>query len=351
MITIEELLIAAKERKASDLHVTVGIPPKLRINGRLVDSGYTNITPTDVTAIIEPMLTDATRKVLEKKGEVDFAYSIPGMGRYRTNIFKQRGSYALAMRIVGTNLPNAEDLGLPPSVINLTQKKRGLVMVTGPAGSGKSTTLASLLNIINENYDSHIITLEDPIEFLHNHKRSVVNQREIGLDSESYAGALRAALREDPDVIFVGELRDMETISLALMAAENGHLVFSTQHTIGAANTIERLIDVFPPHQQQQILVQLAAALRTVVSQQLIPMMDGSGRAAVFEVMHTTLTIKNLIKEGKTHQIEAVMQANAKMGMQTMDDAIYEMYQKKKIDSEKALQYAQDPFTMERKLY
>lgn len=351
MITIEELLKAAKEQRASDLHVTVGIPPKFRINGKLVDSEYPKIMPSDVTSIIQPMLTESGKQTLQEKGEVDFAYSIPGMGRYRTNIFKQRGSYALVMRIVDNDIPKAEELGLPQSVIELTGKNRGLVLVTGPAGSGKSTTLASLLDIINENYNSHIITLEDPIEFLHNHKKSVVNQREIGLDSASYSGALHAALREDPDVIFVGDLRDTETISLALMAAENGHLVFATMHTIGAANTIDRIIDIFPPHHQQQIRIQLAAVLDTIVSQQLIPTLDGTGRAAVFEVMHATMAIKNLIRDAKTHQIDSVIQADSKLGMQTMDDAIYEMYLKKRIDSEQALHYAQDPFTMERKLY
>lgn len=351
MITIEELLKAAKERKASDLHVTVGIPPKLRVNGRLMDLDYPKILPADVTGLIRPMLTESSMRTLKERGEVDFAYSIPGMGRYRANVFKQRGSYSLVMRIMDKDIPTPEELGLPPSVVELTKKTRGLILVTGPAGSGKSTTLASLLNIINENYNMHIITLEDPIEYLHDHKRSVVSQREIGLDSASYAGAIRAALREDPDVLFVGNLRDVDTISLALAAAENGHLVFATMHTIGAVSTINRIVDGFLPQHQQQTRIQLASVLEAVVSKQLIPTADGTDRVAAYEVMHANLTIKNLIRDAKIHQIDSVIQADAKLGMQTMDDAIYEMYLQKKIDSERALHYALDPFTMERKLY
>lgn len=351
MITIEELLRAAKEQKASDLHVTVGIPPKLRINGELTDMDCPKLSPADVESIIEPVLSEHFKAILEEKGEVDFAYAIAGLGRYRVNVFKQRGSYAFVMRIVGTRVPSAYELGIPESVVELTGRKRGLVLVTGPTGSGKSTTLASLIDIINTNHNSHIITLEDPIEYLHNHKKAVVNQREIGLDSESYAQALRAALREDPDVILVGEMRDLDTISIAITAAETGHLVFSTLHTIGAASTIDRIIDVFPPHQQQQIRIQLASVLEAVISQQLIPTQDGKGRVAAFEVMHATVAIKNLIREAKTHQLDSIIQTNKKLGMQTMDDAIYEMYLKRRIDAEKALTFAQDPFTMERKLY
>lgn len=351
MITIEELLRIAKERQASDLHVTVGIPPKARINGELVDLEYPKLMPQDVEGIINPILSEHTKQILNRHGEADFAYSIAGMGRYRVNVFKQRGSYAFVMRIVGTSIPSAAELGIPESVVELTGKKRGMVLVTGPTGSGKSTTLASLVDIINTSQNAHIITLEDPIEYLHNHKKSVVNQREIGLDTENYSQALRAALREDPDVILVGEMRDLDTISIAVTAAETGHLVFSTLHTIGAANTIDRIIDVFPPHQQQQIRIQLASVLEAVVSQQLIPTQDGKGRVAVFEVMHSTVAIKNLIREAKTHQIDSIIQTNRKLGMQTMDDAIYETYLKRRIDAEKALTYAQDPFTLERKLY
>lgn len=351
MITIEELLTIAKERGASDLHVTVGIPPKIRINGELVDLDYGKFMPEDTTALIMPIVSEHFRKTLDEKGEVDFSYSIPKLGRYRVNVFKQRGSYALVIRLVGTSIPESRVLGVPESVIDLTKKKRGLVLVTGPTGSGKSTTLASLIDVINSSYNTHVITLEDPIEYLHNHKKAVVNQREIGLDTNSYANALRAALREDPDVILVGEMRDLDTISTAITAAETGHLVLSTLHTIGAAATIDRIIDVFPPHQQQQIRIQLASVIESVISQQLIPTSDGKGRVAAYEVMHATPAIKNLIREAKSHQITSIIQTSKKLGMQTMDDAIYELYLKRKIDADKAINFAQDPTALERKLF
>lgn len=267
------------------------------------------------------------------------------------NVFKQRGSYAAAIRLVGTSIPAPNQLGIPDSVLELTKRKRGLVLVTGPTGSGKSTTLASLIDLINSNSNLHIITLEDPIEYLHQHKKSIVNQREIGLDTFSYQDALRAALREDPDVILVGEMRDLETIAIAITAAETGHLVFSTLHTIGAANTVDRIIDVFPPHQQQQIRIQLASVLEAVVSQQLIPSSDGAGRVAAFEVMHANSAIRNLIREAKAHQITTIIQTNRKLGMQTMDEAIYNLYINKKIDAEQAIHFAQDQMAIERRLF
>lgn len=351
MIRIEELLSVAKEMGSSDLHITVGIPPKCRINGELKDLDYPKFSPSDTNDLISPMLTERTREILEEKGEVDFSYSIARLGRYRVNVFKQRGSYAMVIRLVGVMIPTPESLGVPESVVNLTKKKRGLILVTGPTGSGKSTTLASLIDVINSNYNTHIITLEDPIEYLHHHKKSVVNQREIGLDTYSYANALRAALREDPDVILVGEMRDLDTISIAITAAETGHLVFSTLHTIGAANTIDRIIDVFPPHQQQQIRIQLASVLESVISQQLIPTSDGKGRVAAFEVLHSNAAVRNLIREAKLHQINSIIQTNKKQGMMTMDDAIYDLYLKRKIDAQKALNFSQDPSTLEKKLF
>lgn len=350
MVTLNELLSWAKERKASDLHVTVGIPPICRINGELTDMGYDKMLPEDMVNLLEPVFNEHTKRVFEEKGEVDLSYSIPGLGRYRVNVFKQRGSYACVMRLVGTRIPTPCELNLPPSVVDLTKKKRGLVLVTGPTGSGKSTTLASLIDVINTNYSYHVITLEDPIEYLHTHKKAIVNQREIGLDTTSYANALRAALREDPDVILVGEMRDLDTISIAITAAETGHLVFSTLHTTGAANTIDRIIDVFPPHQQQQIRLQLSSVLESVVSQQLIPAADGKGRIAVYEVMHGTPAVKNLIREGKTHQINSIIQTNKKIGMQTMDDAIFELYLSRTITAEKAVDFAGDPAALERKI-
>jgi twitching motility protein PilT len=350
-LSIDELLQDAQQRKASDLHLTVGISPKCRINGDLVDMGYEALTPEDTEAIIIPIVPKRLLNSLNMNGEVDFSYAIPNIGRYRANVFKQRGSYALVIRIINTIIPKPEALGLPPAVVELTKKKRGLVLVTGPTGSGKSTTLASLIDIINTYYNCHIITLEDPIEYLHKHKKSIVNQREIGTDSQSFANALRVVLREDPDVILVGEMRDFETIEVAITAAETGHLVLSTLHTVGAVSTIDRVIDVFPPHQQQQIRVQLSSVLEGVVSQQLIPMADGKGRAAAFEVMLPNPAIRSLIREGKNHQIVSFIQTNKKMGMQTMDDAIYELYLKGSITREQALAFSGDIQTMEKKLY
>ncbi|MFV0342916.1 MAG: type IV pilus twitching motility protein PilT [Anaerocolumna sp.] len=351
MITIEELLTVAKSLGASDLHISVGIPPKCRINGVLKNLDYEKFMPNDTNQLITPMLTDHAKSVLESKGEVDFSYSITRLGRYRVNVFKQRGSYAMVIRLVGVVIPTPEDLGVPDSVISLTKKKRGLVLVTGPTGSGKSTTLASLIDVINTKYNKHIITLEDPIEYLHRHKNAVVNQREIGIDSNSYSNALRSALREDPDVILVGEMRDLDTISIAITAAETGHLVFSTLHTIGAASTIDRIIDVFPPHQQQQIRIQLASVLESVVSQQLIPNSEGNGRVAAFEILHANSAIKNLIREAKLHQITSIIQTNKKQGMMTMDDAIYELYLRRQIDAENALNFSQDPVALEKRLF
>ena len=283
MVTIEELLKIGKENGASDVHITVGLPPKMRVNGELIDMNFPKLMPEDTADIINQLLSEKQRGILAKNGEADFSFSISNFGRYRVNVFNQRGSLAAAIRLVGTQIPKPEELGLPKSVIDLYTKKRGLILVTGPTGSGKSTTLASLINKINENRKAHIITLEDPIEYLHQHKLSMINQREVGLDTLSYANALRAALREDPDVILVGEMRDLETISTAITAAETGHLVLSTLHTIGAASTIDRIIDVFPPHQQQQIRIQLSMVLEAVISQQLIPTSDRHHRVAAFE--------------------------------------------------------------------
>lgn len=351
MVTIEELLKIAKEKGASDLHITVGVPPKIRINGLLYDMEFDRMMPETTNQVLAPMMSEHFKEILEEKGETDFAFALPALGRYRVNVFKQRGSYAAVIRLVETKIPAAEKLGVPESVIELTKKKRGMVLVTGPTGSGKSTTLASLIDIINNSYNTHVITLEDPIEYLHNHKKSIVNQREVGMDTMSYSNALRAALREDPDVILVGEMRDLDTISTAITAAETGHLVFSTLHTIGAAATIDRVIDIFPPYQQQQIRVQLASVLESVISQQLIPTSDKKGRVAAYEVMHSTPAVKNMIREGKAHQILSIMQTSKKGGMQTMDDAIYDLYLKRRIDAENAITFAQDPATMERKLF
>lgn len=351
MPTIEEMLKIAKDAGASDVHITVGVPPKMRVNGKLITMDFDRLLPADTVLLLDEIMNDHQKARFEENGEYDMSFSIIGQGRYRANVYKQRGSVAFALRLVGTHVPSAESLGLPPSVIDLYQRKRGLVLVTGPTGSGKSTTLAAIIDKINSNRECHVITLEDPIEYLHQHRLSMVNQREIGLDSQNYAAALRAALREDPDVILVGEMRDFETISVAITAAETGHLVLSTLHTIGAASTVDRIIDVFPPHQQQQIRVQFANVLEAVVSQQLIPKADGSGRVAAFEVLHANHAVRNLIREAKSHQLMSVMQTNRKAGMIAMDEAIMQLYAQGQITRDMAIQFAQDPDSMANKLH
>ena len=351
MATIEEMLKIAWENKASDVHITVGIPPKMRVNGRLIAMPFERMLPPDTAAVLDSIMNDIQKKRFEERGEYDFSYSIPELGRYRVNAYKQRGTVAMALRLVSSEVPSPETLGVPVSVVDLYNRKRGLILVTGPTGSGKSTTLAAIIDRINHKRDAHVITLEDPIEYLHRHDMSIVNQREIGLDSQTYANALRAALREDPDVILVGEMRDFETISVAITTAETGHLVLSTLHTIGAASTVDRVIDVFPPHQQQQIRVQLANVLEAVISQQLLPTADGKGRVAAFEVMHTTNAVRNLIREGKSHQLTSVMQTNRKMGMITMDDSIQQLFFDGRITKEMAIQFAVDPDNMANRLF
>ncbi len=350
MPNIEDILKVAKDAGASDVHLTVGIPPKMRVYGNLITMDYPKLLPADTLDILISIMTETQRERFEERGEYDMSFSLPNVGRYRLNAFKQRGSIAMAFRLVGTEIPSPEALGIPKSIVDLYQRKRGLVLVTGPTGSGKSTTLAAVIDKINTCRDAHIITLEDPIEYLHQHKLSMVNQREIGLDSDNYSNALRAALREDPDVILIGEMRDFETISIAITAAETGHLVLSTLHTIGAASTVDRVIDVFPPHQQQQIRVQLANVLEAVISQQLIMTADGNGRVAAFEVMHANHAIRNLIREGKSHQIPSIIQTNRKIGMITMDDAIVQLYVDGRIDRDMAIQFAQDPDAMDARI-
>ncbi len=348
--SLKELLTVAKENGASDVHITVGVPPKMRVNGHLITLDYDRLMPPDTQRFLEEIMDERQLASFNEVGEKDMSFAIPMLGRFRVNAFRQRGSVAIALRLVSTEVPDPVSLGVPNSVIDLYTRKRGLILVTGPTGSGKSTTLAAIIDKINKNRDAHIITLEDPIEYMHRHCMSIVNQREIGLDSNSYANALRAALREDPDVILVGEMRDFETISVAITAAETGHLVLSTLHTIGAASTVDRVIDVFPPHQQQQIRVQFANVLEAVISQQLIPLIDGSGRAAAFEVLHANHAVRNLIREGKSHQLMSVMQTNRKLGMMVMDEAIQQLYMQGRISRDMAIQFAVDPDAMEGKL-
>ncbi len=347
--SIDDMLKVANKNGASDLHITVGVPPKIRLDGILRNIDNYSLRPADTERFITPLLGKNAQKQMEENGESDFSYSLPGVGRYRVNVFKQRGTFACVIRLVSTTIPTPDQLGLPKSVVALSTKKRGLILVTGPTGSGKSTTLASLLAVINHTRNTHIITLEDPVEYTHRHDKSIVNQREIGVDTFSYSSALRAALREDPDVILVGEMRDLDTISTAITAAETGHLVMSTLHTTGAKSTIDRIIDVFPPHQQQQIRIQLASVLESVISQLLIPK-EGGGRVGCFEVMHSNSAIRNLIREGKTHQIDTIIQTSRNKGMITMDDAIIELYEAGKISKNNAVEFAQDRLSMIRRV-
>ena len=334
MVRIEEVLQVAMDSRASDIHLTAGLPPKMRVNGHLLNMDFPVLKPEDTLDIVGQIMTEHQKQMFEERGELDMSFAVTNLGRYRVNAFRQRGSVAMALRAVNTVIPTPAQLGVPNAVV----------------GSGKSTTLASIIDKANNNRDAHIITLEDPIEYLHLHKVAMVNQREVGFDTMSYANALRAALREDPDIILVGEMRDYETISVAVTAAETGHLVLSTLHTIGAASTIDRIIDVFPPHQQQQIRVQLANVLEAVISQQLIPTADGRSRVAAFEVMLGNHAVRNLIREGKSHQLQSVMQTNRKMGMITMDEALTQLYLEGKIDQEMVVQFAQDPVGMIQKL-
>ena len=332
-----ELLKEVVARNASDLHLSVGAHPILRIRGRLMSlNEYPVLGGTATREIIYSILSNDQRQRLETDWQIDFAYSVPGHGRFRVNAYYQRGSVGAAFRLIPFGLTSIDDLGLPPAVHDFTRKPRGFVLVTGPTGSGKSTSLAAMINEINETREEHIMTIEDPIEFLHTHKRCMVNQRELGADAQSFEMALRAALRQDPDVILVGEMRDLETISTALTAAETGHLVFATLHTQDTAQTIDRIIDVFPAHQQGQVRVQLSVALQGIMTQQLLPNADGSGRVVATEVLVPTPAVRNLIREGKTHQIYSVLQTGSSVGMQTMDTSLSQLVREGKISQKLA---------------
>ncbi|WP_082023857.1 type IV pilus twitching motility protein PilT [Clostridium polynesiense] len=340
MATLKELLEMTVNQNASDLHLTVGLPPTIRVNGKLSPFSNVKLTPKDTEKFSKEILGELYDSYIAE-GEIDTSYSIPGLGRFRVNVFKQRNSSAIAIRVIKLKIPTLQELGHPPVIKELLNKKRGLILVTGPTGSGKSTTLAAMINEINNTRDGHIITLEDPIEYLHKHNKCIINQREIGKDSKSYKNALKSILREDPDVILIGEMRDIETISIAITAAETGHLVLSTLHTIGAAKTIDRIIDVFPPYQQQQIRIQLSAVLQGIISQQLVPTSQDE-RTASLEIMVATQAIQNMIREGKTHQIESAVQTGGKYGMKTMDMALTELYKKGVISEETALTHSVD---------
>ncbi len=343
MPELDHLLDEALSMGASDLHLTIGVPPVVRVNGSLVPLGQTKLMPQDTQEMIYGILTQAQREHLERNWEYDFSYSLPGKGRFRVNVYYQRGSVAAAFRAIPMKVPTIDELNLPAVIREFAMKPRGFVVVTGPTGSGKSTTLASLINVVNEHRNCHIITVEDPIEFLHPHKKSVINQREVGTDTKGFSEALKYALRQDPDVILIGEMRDLETISTALTAAETGHLVFATLHTQDAAQTVDRIVDVFPPHQQQQVRIQLSGCLQGVVAQQLMPTRDGKGRVVATEILIATPGVRNLIREGKTHQIYTAMQTGQKHGMQTLDMALADLVRRGWISYDIALQKAHDP--------
>ena len=327
-----EVLLEVLDRRASDLHITAGTPPMLRVRGRLAPmEGYPVLTPTDTREIVYSILSDSQRQRFENNWQLDFAYQIPGKARFRVNAYFQRSAVGAAFRLIPFDVVPLETLGLPPVVAEFANRPRGLVLVTGPTGSGKSTTLASLIDVINATREEHIMTIEDPIEFLHKHKKCMVNQRELGSDAMSFADALKGALRQDPDVILVGEMRDLETIGTAITAAETGHLVFATLHTQDTPQTIDRIIDVFPSEQQGQVRAQLAVALQGIMTQMLLPTADGAGRTVAAEVLVPTPAVRNLIREGKSHQIYSVLQTGGAQGMQTMDAALSQLVRAGKI--------------------
>ncbi len=352
MHTLDGLLRTVMENGASDLHVSPGLPPILRIDGNLTPFGDTPLTPEDVEQLLFSMLSTEQRRALEQEWEIDFSYGIHGVGRFRVNIYRERGNYAAALRTVVSEVPSIEAMGLPPIVEKTAESPRGLILVTGPTGSGKSTTLAAMINHINETRAEHILTVEDPIEFIHKSKKSVIHQRELAQDTRSFARALKSALREDPDIILVGEMRDLDTISLALTAAETGHLVMGTLHTSSAASTVDRIIDVFPEGQQQQVRMQLSNSLVAVFSQTLLPRLqpDGTkkGRIMAQEIMIVNNAIANLIREGKAAQIYSVLQTGSAFGMQTLETALKNLYKQKLVTLEDALTKTSRPDELKR---
>jgi twitching motility protein PilT len=346
VININDILKISVERRASDLHLKVGSPPVLRIDGRLVPMvEQKRLTQEDVVKLAFSMMSQAQKDRFKQKNESDFAYGVPGLGRFRVNVFMQRGTVGLVMRAIPTKMASIEELNLPPVIGKLAEESRGMILVTGTTGSGKSTTLASIIDSINSTRTEHIMTIEDPIEFLHRDKRSLVNQREIGMDTESFALALRSAMRQDPDIILVGEMRDFDTISVGLTAAETGHLVLSTLHTVDATETINRIISVFPPYQQKQVRLQLASVLKGVISQRLVPRADGNGRVPACEVLVVTATVREcIIDPDKTRHIHDVIAAGtSQYGMQTFDQSLFALFKSGLITYEEALRRSSNP--------
>ncbi|RCK80278.1 MAG: Twitching motility protein PilT [Candidatus Ozemobacter sibiricus] len=350
MFVLNDLLNIVIENEASDLHITVGSPPVIRVDGELIPTDLDVLTPMDTRSLVYNMLTAEQQKEFEENLELDISYSVHGFGRFRVNVYKQRGCIGAAFRVIPTKIPSLEDLRLPPKLRDFTKWNKGLVLFTGPTGSGKSTSLASLINIINEEQRCHIITVEDPIEYLHYHKKSIVNQRELHIDTTSFAEALRHILRQDPDVILVGEMRDFETVSAALTMAETGHLVFGTLHTTDAAQTINRIIDIFPPHQQPQIRSQLSFVLRAVVAQQLLPMASGKGRVVATEILIGNPAVANCIREQKISGLYTIMQTSQNEGMMTFEQSLKDLYLRGDITLEEAIMHTLHPKELERML-
>jgi twitching motility protein PilT len=345
-----DILLEVISAGASDLHLTVGAPPMVRERGKLRPLDYPKLNSQDTREIVYSILNNDQRKKLENEWQIDLSYSVPGRARFRVNAYFQRASIGAVMRTIPQDIPRFESLGLPEVLKDFTRKPRGFVLVTGPTGSGKSTTLASMIDMINEERHEHIMTVEDPIEFLHKHKNCVVNQRELGSDASSFAAALKSALRQDPDVILVGEMRDLETMSTAITAAETGHLVFATLHTQDTAQTIDRIVDSFPPAQQHQVRTQLSIALQGVVTQQLIPTADGTSRVCATEVMVPTPAVRNLIREGKTHQLYSALQTGGSHGMQTMDASLADLVRGGKLTQRQAESRSSTPEELRRLL-
>jgi len=334
---LDELCGLAVRSRASDLHLTVGLPPMVRIDGRLTRTSFTSLGANDVRRLVYDILTDAQLERFEQEHELDFSHGVKGVGRFRVNIYFQRDAVAAALRAIPHQIPTIEELNLPPMLRDITQRTSGLVLVTGYTGSGKSTTNAAMVNYINETRNVHIVSIEDPIEYLHLHKQAMVNQRELGSDTFSFGKALRSVLREDPDVVLIGEMRDLETIEAALTIAETGHLVFGTLHTRNSPQTVDRIVDVFPPHQQSQVRVQLANTVEAVISQQLVPLLTGLGRVPAVEIMLANGAIRNLIREAKTHQMQSVIESSGADGMETMDASLADLVVRGLIAHEEAL--------------
>jgi twitching motility protein PilT len=346
-----DVITRMTQEGASDVHLSPGFPPAIRVRGRVVPlEGYAPLTPQETRDTVYSLLNDDQRKRFESRKQLDLAYAVPGVARFRVNCFFQRGSISAAFRRIPHEIPKLQELALPAVLEEFTRKPRGFVLVTGPTGSGKSTSLAAMIDIINREREEHILTIEDPIEFLHGHQSCIVNQREIGADAEDFSLALKSALREDPDVILVGEMRDLETMATALTAAETGHLVFATLHTQSTAQTVDRIIDIFPAEQQAQVRMQLSIALQGVVTQQLLPTADGSGRVVACEVLVPTPAVRNLIREGKTHQIYSAIQTSGSLGMQTMDAHLAQLVRMGRITRKLAEQRASVPEELKRLL-